>query len=120
MFISINPKNRLLRVQVHPTGAKNGSTQGRIHSTQTKYVHPDSFSEKVGKICFLFLKVTVSLDVLRACLHERNKTNYDEIHGNHERFVYCPDAQYAPPSEPDLTATVRYPHRLYFRPDYKG
>jgi len=65
--------------------------------------------------------IPLKQNVLLACLHERSKTTYDNTHGGHQSFLYEPDPQYTPPfsAEAELM-TMRFPHKNYFRSDYKG
>jgi len=66
--------------------------------------------------------IPLKQNVLQACINERSKTNFDKIHGDHEPFVYEPDERFTPlPFSPEVgLETMRYPHKNYFRSNYKG
>lgn len=67
--------------------------------------------------------ISYSLELLTACLHERKSVaNFDEEQGGHSAYEYTPEEEYSieayDPAVP--METMRFPHKEFFRPDYKG
>jgi hypothetical protein len=64
-----------------------------------------------------------SVELLAACLHERKSVEtFDTEQGGHQPYQYEPEPEYAvEPHDPtNPMETMRFPHKTYFRPDYKG
>jgi len=62
--------------------------------------------------------IPLKQNLLRACLEERSKTNYDQLQENHQQYKYVPEKQHEFIHQE--LSTFRYPHKIYFRDDYKG
>lgn len=62
-------------------------------------------------------------ELLVTCLHERKEVaRFDEEQGGHSQYQYDPEPEYSveayDPSNP--MPSLRFPHKQYFRADYKG
>eukprot|EP01125_Pyxidicula_operculata_P002968 TRINITY_DN1298_c0_g1_i1.p1 TRINITY_DN1298_c0_g1~~TRINITY_DN1298_c0_g1_i1.p1 ORF type:complete len:326 (+),score=40.60 TRINITY_DN1298_c0_g1_i1:362-1339(+) len=69
--------------------------------------------------------IPLKQELLKYCLNKRSKTDYDKVHGNHEPYQYTPSTHHTPQglherNYDEPLPTLRFPHKTFFRSDYKG
>jgi len=67
--------------------------------------------------------VPLKQKLLVSCLCEIADTNFDTTQGEHPNYVYSPDEKYNiffAEGEPKTLSSYRFPHKIYFKEDYKG